>query len=745
MGKHYNGFANYLVAAALTLLILLIYSQVHDFSLTYYDDPENISMNVRVQQGLSLENIRWALTTTYANFRMPLVWISFMVDREIIDFLSSRGIVMGADGSGVYHLTNVLIHIVGSVLLFVVLNRMTNCCWQSAFVAALFAVHPLHVEPVAWATSRKDVLSGLFWMLTMLAYAYYARRPSTMRYMLLLLTFVLGLMAKPMLVSLPLVLLMLDWWPLGRIVGSPKTSDSRFPIFRSPLFAITEKLPLFVLTALSSFLAYSAQQQGGALGPVDTYPVGVRIPNALVSYFAYVRQTIWPTGLIPFYPHPGRTLPEVLVAACAIGLILITFLAVRTRRTKPYLIVGWLWYLTTLVPVSGLVQVGNHARADRYTYIPLIGLFVIAAWGVSELTAAWKYQRPILAAAACAVILAFTAISHRQAGYWRDDFTLFDYTLRVSPRNPVAHNDIGIALLKQGKLRESIKHFNAALEVWPGYATAYNNIGVVYEGLGRLDEAVANYEMAISVAPYDTDPCVHWNLGRTLGKQGRITDAIKELSAALRIAPEFPGVHNDLGRVLELQGKIDEAIKCFRRELELVPDNGDAHFNLGRILLEQKRKSEAVRHLQQAIMSKPRFGAAHLELGHALLAVGDQAGAIRHYRAAFRLMPRSSAAANSLAWNLATSPDASLRNGQEAVRAAVKACRLTKHADPSALDTLAAAYAETGNFREAVRNAEKGVWLARKQGFKELAEEISKRATLYRTGRPYHSGPTSQK
>jgi len=251
--------------------------------------------------------------------------------------------------------------------------------------------------------------------------------------------------------------------------------------------------------------------------------------------------------------------------------------------------------------------------------------------------------------------------------------------------------------------------------------------------------------MAISVAPYDTDPCDHWNLGRTLGKQGRITDAIKELSAALRIAPEFPGVHNDLGRVLELQGKIDEAIKCFRRELELVPTNGDAHFNLGRILLGQKRNSEAVRHLQQAIRSKPRFGAAHLELGHALLAVGDQAGAIRHYRAAFRLMPRSSAAANSLAWNLATSPDANLRNGQEAVLAAVKACRLTKYADPSALDTLAAAHAETGNFREAVRNAEKGVWLARKQGFKELAEEISKRATLYRTGRPYHSGPASQK
>lgn len=743
MGKHCNGFVSYLIAAALIVLILVIYGQVRNFDLTYYDDPENISMNVRVQQGLSLDNVRWALTTTYANFRMPLVWISFMADREIIDFLSSHGIVMGQDGSGVYHLTNVFIHIAGSILLFVTLSRMTSCCWQSAFVATMFAVHPLHVEPVAWATSRKDVLSGLFWVLTMLAYAYYARRPSVMRYVLLLSTFVLGLMAKPMLVSLPLVLLMLDWWPLGRIVGSPKIDNSGHSTLRSPLFAVAEKLPLLALTTIASVLAYSAQQQGGALGPTDTYPFSVRIPNALVSYFAYIRQTIWPTGMIPFYPHPGRTLSEVLVAACAIGLILITFLVVRARRTRPYLIVGWLWYLTSLVPVIGLVQVGNHARADRYTYIPLIGLFVIAAWGISELTAAWKHRRIALSASACAVILAFTAISHRQAGYWRNDFTLFEHTLRVSPMNPVAHNDIGIAMLKQGKLRESIEHFKKALEVWPGYATAYNNIGVVYEGLGRFDEAVANYEMAIRVAPYDTDPGVHSNLGRTLGKQGKIPEAIKELSAALRIAPEFPGVHNDLGRVLELQGKIDEALNCFRRELELVPDNGDAHFNLGRILLKQKRNREAVHHLQQAIRSKPRFGAAHLELGHALLAVGDQAGAIRHYRTAFRLMPRSSAAANSLAWNLATSPDPNLRNGPEAVRAAAKACNLTNYADPSALDTLAAAYAEAGRFREAVQTAEQGIRLASKQGFKQLAEEISRRVMLYKGGRPYRSGPSS--
>lgn len=728
----------YLIAAALVVVTLAVFWQAHGFGLTYYDDPENVSMNVRVQQGLSLDNVRWALTTTYANFRMPLVWLSFMVDREIVGVLSARGIALGQDNAGVYHLTNVLLHIVNTLLIFVVFGRMTGHRWRSAFVAALFAIHPLHVEPVAWATSRKDVLSGMFWMLTMLAYLHYARGPGAARYLVLLGVFVLALMAKPMVVTLPLALLLIDYWPLGRLapsVFSPQPPTGS--VLRSPLSSLLEKLPLLALTAIASLFAYSAQEQGGALGPTETFPLGVRIPNAIVSYVAYVGQTLWPSRMIPFYPHPEKTLPEALVVACALGLLLVTYLVFRARRDKPYLLVGWLWFVVTLVPVIGLVQVGNHAKADRYTYIPLVGLFAMAAWGLPQLAGRWKRGTAALTVLACAAIVVLSLVAHRQASYWRDDFTLFEHTLRVSPGNPVAHNDLGIALLKQGKPRESIGHFKKALEAWPGYATAYNNIGVALEGLGRLEEATDYYRTAIRVAPHDTDPCVHSNLGRTLGKRGVFDEAIMEFGKALRISPEFPGTHNDLGHALELQGKAAEAERCFRREIRLVPDNGDAHYNLGRIYLRRGQIDQAIHHLTSAVRLSPALGDAHIQLANALAAGGRDRAALAHYRRAEKLMPKSAVAANSLAWALSTNTDPALRDGRAAVRLADKACRLTRRPDPSALDTLAAAYAEAGRFDEAVSTAARAAVLARSQGHSRLARQIAERQAFYAERRPY--------
>ncbi len=738
MIKPRRELTDWLIALGLVAVILAVFWQVHSFGLTCYDDPDNISANVRVQNGLSLDNIRWAFTTTYANFRMPLVWISLMIDREVVGFLWSHGWRMGPGNDGVYHLTNVLLHIASTVVLFVVLHRTTGRRWRSAFVAALFAIHPLHVEPVAWATSRKDVLSGLLWMLTMLAYVRYARRPGLGGYAPLVGVFTLALMAKPMVVTLPIALLLMDYWPLARL----QTGAYRARIM--------EKVPLFALTAIASVLAYSAQAHGGAIGDEQVYPLGVRLASVPFSYVAYMRQTLWPTGLIPFYPHPERSLPQWMVVACAVGLVLITVYALRAARNRPYLAVGWLWYVVTFLPMIGIIQVGAHSRADRYTYIPLIGLFVIIAWlGPEAVRRLVPARRGVYASAAlaCAALGVLAALAFRQTSYWHDDMRLFKYTVRVSPRNAIGYNGIGVALMEQRRPAEAIGYFRKALAIYPTNALFYNNMAVANEDLGRLDAAAANFEMALRVSPSDVEAGLHANYGRVLGKLGDLGDSIYQLRRALEINPECPGANNDLGYALVLTGKTEEAIHYFRTEIRLCPQNQDAHFNLGRACMSlAQAETMKIEHIEEAIREfgaaariMPDWGPAHLELGNALAARGRRAEAISHYRRAVKLMPKNAAAVNSLAWQLSTSPEPRLRNGREALGLAERACRMTGYSDPSALDTLAAAYAETGRFEDAVGTIGRALRVA-KPGT-AIARTIRERLEVYRRGRPFREGP----
>ena len=453
-----------------------------------------------------------------------------------------------------HHLTNVLLHSASTVLLFLVLQWMTGARWRSAFVAALFAVHPLHVESVAWVAERKDVLSTFFWMLTLWAYAWYVFRPTLSRYLLTLLCFVLGILAKPMAVTLPFVLLLLDYWPLNRLALNQQVDDKDSLVDKESFspdsgrwFAtnvIIEKLPFLSIAALTSIVTLFIQQSSGAAKSLFQYPLTDRITNALVSYVSYIGKMIWPQNLAVVYPHPGQSLTMWQAALAGLMLLVISTAVIRVGRRYPYLPVGWLWYVGTLVPVIGLIQSGDQGMADRYTYIPLIGLFIIISWGVSEFVKNWRHRRIVLASTASTLLLILTICALLQVRHWKNDITLFTHALNVTENNFVAHNNLGAALARQGKLKDAIPHFIEALRIFPDYERS------------------------------------HFNLGLARDKQGALDEALVHFSAALQIKPDYPEAHNGLGVALARQGRLEEAIAHFRAALQLQPDNGMARANL---------------------------------------------------------------------------------------------------------------------------------------------------------------------
>ena len=463
-------FVLVLLLAAATLAVFV---RVIHFEFLNYDDPLYVTANPRVQQGLSVEGIRWAFTTfTAANWH-PLTWISLMLDGSI-----------GGPGPLVFHLTNVILHLANVLLLFFLLDRMSGRPRRSAVVAALFAIHPLHVESVAWIAERKDVLSTLFLLLTLIAYARFVEQPDLPRRLAVVLLFALGLLAKPMLVTLPILLLLVDAWPLRR--SAPWRS------------LVLEKLPLFALSIATGALTVAAQHRAETVGSLAGYPLGVRVANAIVATATYLGRTIWPTRLAVFYPHPGASLGAVAVAGSAVVLFALTSWAIRLRRNRPYLLIGWGWYLVTLAPVVGIVQVGWQARADRYTYIPLIGIFLAVVWAVSEGLAA----RPVLLSSlAWAVVVPLGITAFVQAGYWRDSETLFRHALAVTDDNAVAHSNLGTALLRRGVLPEAEGHFTEAVRINPYFAEAHSNLGVALGRQGRIDEAILEWQRALELQP----------------------------------------------------------------------------------------------------------------------------------------------------------------------------------------------------------------------------------------------------
>ena len=546
-----------LIAALLVALTLAIFGRVAGFEFLTYDDADYVTGNPHVQSGLTPASIAWALTTMHASNWHPLTWISHMADWRLY-----------GPRAGGHHVTSLLLHLASVLLLFHVLVRMTGAVARGGVVAALFAIHPLHVESVAWIAERKDVLSTLFLMLAMLAYARYVERGRGLVWVAAAMA--AGQMATPMLVTLPVLLLLLDFWPLAR------------PFSKA---LVVEKLPLFALSAASSIVTYVAQSQGGAVRTFEQLPPSLRAANAIVSYVAYIAKMLWPSNLAIFYPHPRERLPFWTAGLAFAVLVGVTYAAVRFRRERPELLTGWLWYLITLLPVIGLVQIGDQALADRYTYVPLIGLFIVVAWSVPR------------QAAAVVWIGALAAVAYVQVGYWKDTMTLFNHALSVTTGNFVAHQVVGDALAARGALDDAVRHYGEALAARP------------------------------------TDQVVHNNLAGVLYLQNKLGDAETHAREAIRLDPKFARAHNQLGLVLAAEGKPDEAITEYRAALAAEPDNVASHYNLGLVLFKQGRLDETIEHFRRVVALQPGQAGAYGYLARALLAKGDVEGARREIEA----------------------------------------------------------------------------------------------------------------
>jgi Tfp pilus assembly protein PilF len=547
------------IGLLLTAATLAVYAQVVEFDFIEFDDREYVIQNTQIHGGVTAEAVQWALTTGYAANWFPLTWISLMVDFEIWEL----------DPAG-YHATNLLLHILNTLLLFGVLESMTRRRWRSAFVAALFALHPLHVESVAWVAERKDVLSTFFGLLSMAAYVRYARRGGTAAYVGTAFFLAMGLMAKPMLVTLPFVFLLLDYWPLDRmrsVAGDRPTGEdtvaTRFgSLGRSIRPLLREKLPLLALAALSSGVTWVVQVKGGTVTSTDSLPLTLRAANAVVSYVQYMRKTIWPSDLRFFYPYPvpewgGPTLAAWQVAGALGVLLAISVWVVRSNRR--YAMVGWLWYLGTLVPVIGLIQVGRQAMADRYTYVPLIGLFIIVAWGSAELAATLRHRRAEIAAGLVAALLlaALAGRSWAQARYWRAPIPLFEHALELNPRDATNHYYVGTMLGDRGQLEEAIVHYRIALGIHPRYGEAHGKLGLALHLQGRLDEAIVHYRESVELKPDWAQS--HYRLGNALRLRGEVDEAIRHYRRALQIEPDYLEAQHNLRLTLQARGEPDAA------------------------------------------------------------------------------------------------------------------------------------------------------------------------------------------
>jgi len=573
-----------------------------------------VTRNPHVRGGLTPASIEWAIASGEAANWFPVTRLSHMVDYELFGLRS-----------GLHHLTSVFWHVLASVLLFAFLVRATGARWPSAWVAFLFALHPLHVESVAWVAERKDVLCAFFWFLALWAYARYVERPGRGRYLAVLFWFCLGLMSKPMIVTLPLLLLVLDAWPLHRL---------------SRATAI-EKIPFFALAAVSAVTTFLVQQSSGAVKEIARLALGLRIENALVSCAIYSVKTIWPAGLAVFYPYPAGYAWRT-VAAAGLSVAVITVLALSSFRRAPYLAAGWLWFLITVAPVIGLVQVGAQARADRYMYVPMVGLTIMLAWGAADLARRWPAARRPVATAGIAVCLAAAVVSAAQIEHWKNSETLFRHALDVTKDNYIAEHNLGSYLLDTGRLPEAIPHLEAALRIRPESAPARSDLAsALAETPGRLPEAIAQYRAALRLLP--DSAILHNNLASALAKfPERLPEAIGEYQAALRIDPDYAEAHANLGLALAgIPTRLPEAIAEYQAALRIQPDLAEAHYNLGLALSKAGgRLPQAATEFEAALRLKPDYAEAHNNLGVVLTQLaGRSPEAIAHFEAALRIQP----------------------------------------------------------------------------------------------------------
>ena len=597
-----NGIYSFLI-----VIILFSYSQVLHFDYVNLDDDVNVYENKHIQSGFTLESIKWAFTSSYWGTWQPMVWLSFMLNYRL------HGI-----SPGWFHLTNVFLHFFNTLLLYFILKRMTGFHYRSAFVACIFAIHPIHVESVAWITERKDVLSTFWGMLSIWCYIRYTENRKILRYVPVFLFMGFSLMAKPMLVTLPFVLLLFDYWPLKRMelielheeihntgylpaVGSLFSTTAR----RLP-FLILEKIPLFLLSVLSCIITVYVSKEGGAIKSLSYFPITVRISNALVSYVAYLQKIIWPFDLIVFYPHPGKILIGKTIVAIVL-LVSFTLFVLRKIKDAPWLFVGWFIFIGTLLPVIGIVQLGGHAMADRFVYFPSIGVYIIIAWGVHSLTGQSNGNiKSFLAALTVCFLLILAMAAWKQVGYWRDSETLFKHALSVSEDNYIANNNYGIVLRNRGKTDDAIKHFKKAIANKGNYVIAMNNLGVALESIGKPDPAIFYYQTAIQINPNYPDPYV--NLAFILLHKGQYDDAFELCNKALNINPELESAYSLLGDIAAAKGDLQQAISFYNKAIEMNPSSHFAHNRIGAAFLKQDRFTKAITHFREALRYSPHDG-----------------------------------------------------------------------------------------------------------------------------------------
>jgi Flp pilus assembly protein TadD len=542
---------------ALTLSVLSVFWQVRNFNFINYDDNEYVSENSYVFNGLNSDSIVWAFTTGHSANWHPVTWLSLMLDCQLF----------GAD-SGKIHLINLLFHIANTLLLFAVLKKMTGSLWPSAFVAAAFAIHPMHVESVAWISERKDVLSTFFLLLTLASYIGYVKRSNVFRYIAALVIFAIGLMAKPMLVTLPFVLLLLDYWPLGRFgaVKKKKADISQ----KSFGFLVLEKIPFFVLAGVSSLITFFVQRRGGAVAEVNILSLESRIANVFLSYIRYIGKMFWPRNLAIFYPYDTEGFPFWQVAICILLVLAVSFFVIRFARKQKYLFVGWFWFVGTLVPVIGLVQIGGQSIADRYTYVPYIGLFIMIAWGLSELLSKWLGRKIVLGISMLIVLTAMGIAAHRQVSYWKNSSALFSHALAVTKNNYIAHTSLADDFRTNGETALAIEHYNKALQIAPNHADAVLGMGCALTNQGNLEKAAEYLKKSLQLKP--NHGLAHYNFGIVLQKQGRFAESLARFTKAVQLDPGSAEAHNNLGNLLVLNDRLNEALEQFRIADRLKPD-----------------------------------------------------------------------------------------------------------------------------------------------------------------------------
>jgi tetratricopeptide (TPR) repeat protein len=663
----------------LALIVWMVFGQTLRFDFINFDDSVYVYKNPAVIHGLTLEGVKAAFSTGHSDNWVPLTTLSHMLDCQLFGL-----------NAGNHHLINVVLQIAAAILLFLVLREMTGCLWRSAFIAAVFAIHPLRVESVAWVSERKDVLCGVFFMLTLWTYVRYVRSPKLLGwYLATLFLFLLALLSKPSVVTLPFLLLLLDYWPLNRL--------NSLTIKR----LVVEKIPFFLLSLACCVPTMLAERPG--IKALEHYPLYLRIENSIVSYVIQMERLVYPANLAMEYPYPANGIPWWQVALSAALLAGICVIVWLQRRKRPWLLVGWLWYLGMLVPNIGFIQVGAQAQADRHTYLPQIGLVLLLAWLVADACAVWRHRHVALASISAAILVALVFCARAQTAYWRDSQTLWSHAIASTSGNYMAHNNLADFLMEKG----------------------------------QMDAAITQFQLSVDAHP---DPRVYDNLGNALQQQGNpqnAQEAYSDFEAALRLLPNDPNAYFGMGNFYLQGGQSALAIQNFQKALQINPVFPMADYNLGNAYIQDRQMDLAIQSWQKAVDLQPGFAMAHNNLGNASVLQGRIADAVQHWKAALQSQPNLPAAQINLAWVLAVCPDPSLRDGPSALALAQNANGLSGGQNPMVLRVLAAAFAENGQFADATATAQQALQIVGLQGNPGFASALQSQLKCYQNNQPF--------